>query len=108
MTLTPTTGDADEISRYAGRMSRLIDLSHVIEAGMTTYPGLPGPEITEHLTRDDSRTHYETGTEFHIGRIDMVANTGTYLDTLERARGRTAQYDTSDAVQHRRHRRQTT
>lgn len=48
---------------------------------MTTYPGLPGPEISEHLSRDDSRAHYETGTEFHIGRIDMVANTGTYLDT---------------------------
>lgn len=48
---------------------------------MTTYPGLPGPEISEHLTRAASRERYAEGTEFHIGRIDMVANTGTYLDT---------------------------
>lgn len=62
-------------------MSSLVDLSHVIEGGMTTYPGLPGPVISEYLSRDDSRDLYEPGTEFHIGRIDMVANTGTYLDT---------------------------
>ena len=62
-------------------MSRLVDLSHAIEAGMTTYPGLPGPVIGDHLSREDSRNHYESGTEFHIGRIEMVANTGTYLDT---------------------------
>lgn len=48
---------------------------------MTTYPGLPGPVISAHLTRDDSRSRYAEGTEFHIGRIDMVGNTGTYLDT---------------------------
>lgn len=48
---------------------------------MITYPGLPGPMITEHLSRKDSQAHYEAGTEFHIGRIEMVANTGTYLDT---------------------------
>lgn len=59
----------------------LIDLSHPIADGMTTYPGLPGPVITEHLTFEDSRDHYAPGTEFAIGRIDMVANTGTYLDT---------------------------
>ncbi|WP_017614510.1 cyclase family protein [Nocardiopsis salina] len=59
----------------------LIDLSHEIEHGMTTYPGLPGPEISDHLSRDTSREHYDAGTEFHIGRISMVANTGTYLDT---------------------------
>src|SRR3990172_9020402 len=62
-------------------MSRLLDLSHVIEAGMTTYPGLPGPIISDHLSREGSRRHHEPGTEFHIGRIEMVANTGTYLDT---------------------------
>jgi kynurenine formamidase len=62
-------------------MPHLIDLSHVVEAGMITYPGLPGPVITDHLSRADSRSHYELGTEFLIGRIDMVANTGTYLDT---------------------------
>lgn len=60
---------------------RLVDLSHVIEHQMTTYPGLPGPEITEHLSFDASAAVYETGTEFAIGRISMVANTGTYLDT---------------------------
>jgi arylformamidase len=59
----------------------LIDLSHVIEDGMVTYPGLPGPRISEHLTFRASRSHYASGTEFSIGRIDMVANTGTYLDT---------------------------
>jgi arylformamidase len=62
-------------------MSHLVDLSHVIEAGMITYPGLPGPVITDHLSREASRGTYAPGTEFNIGRIDMVANTGTYLDT---------------------------
>lgn len=62
-------------------MSHLVDLSHVIEAGMTTYPGLPGPVITDHLSREASRQTYAPGTEFNIGRIEMVANTGTYLDT---------------------------
>ncbi len=60
---------------------RLVELSHPIEHGMVTYPGLPGPEISDHLTREASRAHYDAGTEFHIGRISMVANTGTYLDT---------------------------
>jgi arylformamidase len=59
---------------------RLVELSHPIHAGMTTFPGLPGPEITDHLSRADSRARYAPGTEFHIGRISMVANTGTYLD----------------------------
>ncbi|MPV36279.1 cyclase family protein [Georgenia subflava] len=59
----------------------LVDLSHDIEHGMLTYPGLPGPEIGEHLTFDASRESYAAGTEFAIGRISMVANTGTYLDT---------------------------
>jgi arylformamidase len=62
-------------------MATLIDLSHTIEAGMITYPGLPGPVISDHLSRLDSRANYEPGTEFLIGRIDMVGNTGTYLDT---------------------------
>lgn len=60
---------------------RLIELSHVIRAGMVTYPGLPGPEIGDHLSREASRAAYAPGTEFQIGRISMVANTGTYLDT---------------------------
>jgi arylformamidase len=59
----------------------LIDLSHTIEHGMITYKGLPPPVISDYLSRNDSRRHYETGTEFHIGKIEMVANTGTYLDS---------------------------
>lgn len=60
---------------------RLIDLSHAVEDGMLTYPGLPGPEISPHLDFDSSHGHYASGTEFTIGRISMVGNTGTYLDT---------------------------
>ena len=48
---------------------------------MITYPGLPGPEITDHLSREASRARYAPGTQFHIARISMIANTGTYLDT---------------------------
>jgi arylformamidase len=59
----------------------LIDLSHTIEHGMTTYPGLPGPLICDYLSREASRSHYAPGVEFHIGKIEMVANTGTYLDS---------------------------
>ena len=61
-------------------MGRLIDLSHVVDNGMTTYPGLPGPVISLFMSYQASRSHYEPGTEFQIGRIDMVANTGTYVD----------------------------
>jgi arylformamidase len=59
----------------------LIDLSHTIENGMITYPGLPGPVLSDHLSRKESRSHYSEGTEFHIGKIEMVANTGTYIDS---------------------------
>jgi arylformamidase len=59
----------------------LIDLSQVIADGTITYPGLPAPVITDHLGREESRERYAPGYEFQIGRIDMVANTGTYLDT---------------------------
>ena len=65
----------------ATRATRLVDLNHVITAGMTTYPGLPAPEITPHLTREASRGHYAPGVEFAIDRISMVGNTGTYLDS---------------------------
>ena len=58
-----------------------IDLSHTIEHGMITYRGLPAPLICDYLSREASRELYAEGTEFHIGRIDMVANTGTYLDS---------------------------
>jgi len=60
---------------------RLVDLSHVVAHGRETYPGLPAPVISDHLTRADSRSHYAPGTEFQIGKIEMVANTGTYLDS---------------------------
>jgi arylformamidase len=60
--------------------SILIDLSHLIEAGMTTYKGLPGPHICDYWTRAHSAQFYDDGSSFQIGRIDMVANTGTYLD----------------------------
>jgi kynurenine formamidase len=65
--------------QQAGR--RVVDLSHLIRHGMVTYPGLPAPEISDHLSREASHDHYAPGTEFHIGRISMVANTGTYLDS---------------------------
>lgn len=60
---------------------RFIDVSHTIEHGMLTYPGIPAPEISDFLTRADSRGHYAAGTEFSIGKIDMAANTGTYVDS---------------------------
>src|SRR5262245_43139707 len=59
----------------------LIDVSHVVEHGMITYKGLPAPLICDYLSREQSRSHYAPGTEFQIGKIDMVANTGTYLDS---------------------------
>jgi arylformamidase len=58
-----------------------VELSHVIVAGMVTCPGLPGPDVVPHLTREDSRELYAPGTEFAIDRISMVGNTGTYLDS---------------------------
>ena len=60
---------------------RLIDVSHTVESGMLTYKGLPAPVICDYLSREASRTRYAPGTEFQIGRIDMVSNTGTYLDS---------------------------
>ncbi|MGH2683974.1 MAG: cyclase family protein [Actinomycetota bacterium] len=57
-----------------------VDLSHTITDGMVTYPGIPGPVISDHLTREASRSAYAPGTEFHIAKIELVANTGTYLD----------------------------
>ncbi|MBW8012813.1 MAG: cyclase family protein [Chloroflexi bacterium] len=59
---------------------KFIDLSHTVEDGMITYKGLPAPVICDFLSREDSRQNYDPGTEFLIGKIEMVANTGTYLD----------------------------
>jgi len=68
-------------SREHGPGSVHVDLSHTIHNGLITYKGLPAPLICDFLSREDSRALYDRGTTFHIGRIDMVANTGTYLDS---------------------------
>ena len=60
---------------------KLIDLSHTIEDGMITYKGLPAPIICDYLSRAASHARYAPGTEFQIGKIEMIANTGTYLDS---------------------------
>ena len=60
---------------------KLIDLSHTVSHGLITYKGLPAPIICDFLSREQSRRHYAPGTEFQIGKIEMVANTGTYLDS---------------------------
>jgi arylformamidase len=60
---------------------RHIDLSHIIEDGMVTYKNFPAPIVCDWLSRVDSRSRYESGTEFQIGKIEMVANTGTYIDS---------------------------
>jgi kynurenine formamidase len=62
-------------------MTKFIDLSHTVEHGLITYKGLPAPIICDFLSREESRQQYTPGTEFHIGKIEMVANTGTYLDS---------------------------
>jgi kynurenine formamidase len=64
-----------------GNLSRFVELSHTIEHGMTTYPGLPGPLVCDYLSRTASRERYAAGVEFQIGKIEMVGNTGTYLDS---------------------------
>lgn len=61
--------------------NRLIDLSHTVEDGLVTYKGLPAPVICDFLSREQSRQHYAGDTTFHIGKIEMVSNTGTYLDS---------------------------
>jgi kynurenine formamidase len=60
---------------------RLIDVSHEVASGLVTYPGLPAPVVSDHLTREASRATFAEGTTFHIARIEMVANTGTYVDS---------------------------
>jgi kynurenine formamidase len=61
--------------------ARIVDLSHVIEHGMVTYKGLPAPHICDFWEREGTAANYDDGSTFQIGRIDMVANTGTYLDS---------------------------
>jgi len=65
----------------SSEVSRYIDLSHTIEHGMITYKGLPAPLICDFLSREKSRSIYADGAEFQIGKIEMVSNTGTYIDT---------------------------
>src|SRR5438046_6260757 len=74
---------ADWIDRVMADLEekRIVDLSHVIEHGMTTYPGLPGPHICDFWEREGTAANYDDGATFQIGRIDMVANTGTYVDS---------------------------
>lgn len=63
------------------KMSKFIDVSHDVEEGLVTYKGIPAPVVCDFLSREESRLLYEGDTEFHIGRIDLVANTGTYVDS---------------------------
>jgi arylformamidase len=70
-----------ESARLAETEPCVVDLSHAIENGMVTYKGLPAPIVCDHISHLQSRTSYAPGTEFQIGRINMVANTGTYIDT---------------------------
>jgi arylformamidase len=60
---------------------RFVDLSHTVSDGLVTYPGLPAPRIRPHLTREASRASYAPGTEFALDVIEMIGNTGTYLDS---------------------------
>jgi kynurenine formamidase len=73
-------GPSDHGPSPAAAGGRLVELNHVIRAGMITNPGLPGPQITPYLTREASRELYGPGTEFAIDQLTMIGNTGTYLD----------------------------
>ncbi len=80
-TIDPAAGASASGAASAGRRGELVDLSHPIRAGLVTYPGLPAPTITPHLTREASREKYAPGTEFAMDMITMIGNTGTYLDS---------------------------
>lgn len=58
----------------------MIDLSHTIVDGMTTYPGLPEPKVETHLSREAAEDIYGPGLTFQIGLLTMCTNTGTYID----------------------------
>ena len=73
-------GPSDHSREGLPAAGQLVELNHVIRAGMVTHPGLPGPQITPYLTREASRGHYAAGTEFAIDRLSLLGNTGTYLD----------------------------
>ena len=59
----------------------LVDLSHTVVHGMITYNGLAAPLICDFLSREASKKFYAKGTSFQIGKIELVANTGTYVDS---------------------------
>jgi arylformamidase len=77
----PHRGSRDTVPAPVAAATRVVDLSHPIRAGLVTYPGLPAPVITPHLTRADSREKYAPGTEFAMDIVTMIGNTGTYLDS---------------------------
>lgn len=77
----PHRGSRGVAAAHTPSAARVVDLSHPIRAGLVTYPGLPAPVITPHLTREDSRGKYAPGTEFAMDVITMIGNTGTYLDS---------------------------
>jgi arylformamidase len=80
-TLHAATLDPAALARSKPRVAGFVDLSHDIRAGLVTYPGLPAPAFTPHLTRAQSREHYAPGTEFAMDLITLIGNTGTYLDS---------------------------
>ena len=69
------------LKEVSGSHSRFIDLSHTITEGLITYKGFPAPLICDYMSREASKRFYTEGTSFQIGKIEMVANTGTYLDS---------------------------
>lgn len=77
----PHKRDADPRSGEGMPLRRVVvELSHVVADGTVSYPGLPAARICDYLSRKASRAQYEPGTEFHIASIEMVSNTGTYVD----------------------------
>ncbi len=78
--IEPAEEEAPPISAPVLDSSRLVDLTHTIRSGMPIYPGLPEPLVEDHMPFEASRPHYDPGVEFRIGRMELVGNTGTYLD----------------------------
>lgn len=74
------SGPSRQGEELSEKTRRFVELSHPIESGMTTYPGLPAPVVSEHLSREASRGRYAEGTTFSITKVELVANTGTYVD----------------------------